>query len=123
MGGQPDREATPPHELLQIDVHADSRRRAVVSLRGELDHVSAPRVRRIVEALASDGRDDIVLDLSALSFMDAGGLKLLYGLRDDAVGARCSMVDGSEAAARLLQLIPGPWPLPRAGVDPAPSTR
>jgi anti-anti-sigma factor len=118
MEGLPDRAATPP-ELLHIDVHADRPRHAVVSLRGELDHVSAPRVRRTVEALASDGRDEIVLDLSTLSFMDAGGLKLLYGLRDEAVGARCSIVDGSDAVARLLQLIPGPCPLPRADADPA----
>ncbi len=118
MGGQT-RAGTSPHELLQIDVHSDSPRRAVVSLRGELDHVSAPRVRRTVAALAADGCDEIVLDLSRLSFMDAGGLKLLYALRDDAVGARCSMVDGSDAVARLLQLIPRPWPLPRAAAEEA----
>jgi anti-anti-sigma factor len=119
MEGLPDRARTPP-ELLHIDVHADRPRRAVVSLRGELDHVSAPRVRRTVAALAADGCDEIVLDLSRLSFMDAGGLKLLYALRDDAVGARCSMVDGSDAVARLLQLIPRPWPLPRAAAEEAP---
>ena len=121
MGGQPDREATPPHELLQIDVHADSRRRAVVSLRGELDHVSAPRVRRIVEALASDGRDDIVLDLSALSFMDAGGLNLLFALRDLDADGIVSMVDGSGEAARVLRMLPGSPPLPNAVVPPSAS--
>ncbi len=114
MGASPGPDAPPPSELLHIDVHADRPRRAVLVLRGELDHVTAADVRRAVEAAAADGRDEIVLDLSALSFMDAGGLKLLYGLRDGAAGARCSMVDGSDAAARLLQLIPGPSPLPLA---------
>jgi len=111
MGGDLGREAP---ALLHIDVHADPPQRAVLVLRGELDHVSADGVRRTVEAMAADGRDEIVLDLRAVSFMDAGGLKLLYGLRDRAAGARCSMVDGSDAAAHLLALIPGPSPLPRA---------
>lgn len=83
-------------------------------LRGDLDHVSASRVRRTVEAVAAAGTDEVVLDLSALSFMDAGGLKLLYGLRDGAAGAPCSIVDGSEAVAHLLALLPGPCPLPVA---------
>ena len=109
---------TPP-ELLHIDVHTDHPLRAVLVLRGELDHVSAGEVRRAVETLASDGREEIVLDLSALSFMDAGGLKLLYALRDRAAGAACSIVDGSAAAARLLELLPEPCPLPRGDVRPA----
>ena len=120
MGGQSGNGAS-PHEPLQIDVHPDPPRRAVLVLRGDLDHVSAARVRRTVERLASDGRDEIVLDLSALDFMDAGGLKLLYGLRDGAAGAACSIVDGSPAAARLLELVPGPRPLPRGDVRPTAS--
>ena len=118
MGGHPREEARPTHELLQMDVRGDDPRRAVLVLRGELDHVSAGSVRRAVERLASDGREEIVLDLSALDFMDAGGLKLLYGLRDRAAGAACSIVDGSLAAARLLELIPGPRPLPRGHAHP-----
>ncbi len=119
MGGNSGGEAMSPPDLLHIDVHADHGRRAVLVLRGELDHVSAGGVRRAVERLASDGRDEIVLDLSALSFMDAGGLKLLYGLRNRAAGAACSIVDGSPAAARLLELLPEPCPLPRGDVRPA----
>jgi len=113
MGRDPGRQAP---ALLHIDVRADRPRRAVLVLRGELDHVSAGDVRRTVEAVASAGSDEIVLDLRAVSFMDAGGLKLLYGLRDRAAGASCSMVDGGEAAARLLGLVPGPSPLPAADV-------
>jgi hypothetical protein len=49
--------------------------------------------------------------------MDAGGLRLLAGLRDDVAGARCTMVDGSAAAARLLRRIRGPRFLPEADCD------
>jgi anti-anti-sigma factor len=111
-------DASSSSELLHIDVHADDPPRAVLVLRGELDHTSAADVRRAVEAAARDGHDDIVLDLSALSFMDAGGLKLLFGLRDRAAGARCSMADGSPAVSRLLELVPGQGPLPRADARP-----
>jgi anti-anti-sigma factor len=123
MGGVSGGEAMTPPELLHIDVHTDRPRHAVLVLRGELDHVSAGEVRRAVETLASDGREEIVLDLSALSFMDAGGVKLLYGLRDRAAGAACSIVDGSPVAARLLELLPEPCPLPRGDVRPAASAK
>ncbi len=126
MGGDLGREAAPlptdplhSDDLLHIDVRADHPRRAVLVLRGELDHVTADDVLRTVEQMAAAGHDEVVLDLSVLSFMDAGGLKLLYGLRDGAAGATCAVVDGSEAAAHLLELIPDPCPLPPADIRPA----
>jgi len=88
-----------PSEYLHIHVRRELPRRAILVLRGELDHASAGDVRATVGRVAAEGVHEVVLDLSGLSFMDAGGLHLLHGLRDGRAGAHCTMVDGSEAEA------------------------
>ncbi len=107
-------------EQLSIEVRQDGRRLVLV-LHGELDHVTAPAARMSVEMALADGWDEVVVDLSALSFMDAGGLHLLFGLRDIHAGGVISMVDGSAEAARVLRMLPGPPPLPQADVPPSAS--
>jgi anti-sigma B factor antagonist len=46
----------------------------VVEVTGDLDLAAAPGLRRDVLALLSDGRRQIVLDLSATGFLDSVGL-------------------------------------------------
>ena len=46
-------------------------------LYGELDMASAPLLMREVETVARRGAVDIVLDLSALSFVDVSGLRAI----------------------------------------------
>ena len=48
--------------------------RAVLSLTGELDLVSAPRVRSAIGALRADAVDEIVIDLAGLSYIDSVGI-------------------------------------------------
>jgi anti-anti-sigma factor len=103
----------PPFEILRTDVHGDAHR-VVLELRGELDHWTDDDVRVAVDRAVSDGCHEVVLDLSALSFMDSAGLALLHDLRDRSSGATCTMVDGSRAAARLLGRVRGPRILPAA---------
>jgi anti-anti-sigma factor len=49
----------------------------VVSVRGEVDLVTAPGLRALINVFADAGHTDVVLDLGALDFMDAAGLRVI----------------------------------------------
>ena len=49
----------------------------VVGVRGELDPLTAPGLRALINALADAGHTDVVLDLVTLEFMDAAGLGVI----------------------------------------------
>ncbi|GAA2483030.1 STAS domain-containing protein [Streptomyces gobitricini] len=53
----------------------------VLSIRGELDLVSSPEVRRRVHDAVADGRRDVVLDLSQVLFCDSSGVGVLIASR------------------------------------------
>ncbi len=46
----------------------------VVQIIGDLDHYNTPRFRVIVSELIDKGHDRIVVDMSAVGFMDSGGM-------------------------------------------------
>jgi anti-anti-sigma factor len=48
-----------------------------VLLSGELDMATAPDVALVFDALVDEGPHEIVLDLSALSFIDSSGIAVL----------------------------------------------
>ncbi|WHM38172.1 STAS domain-containing protein [Streptomyces sp. BPTC-684] len=54
---------------------------AVVRVRGELDLVTAPQVRRVVHDAVAAGRRDLVLDLSGVLFCDSSGVGVLIATR------------------------------------------
>lgn len=54
---------------------------AVVAAHGELDLGSVPRLRRTLKEVAAEGATRVVVDLSALSFMDSSGLGLVIEQR------------------------------------------
>ncbi|KUH37024.1 MULTISPECIES: STAS domain-containing protein [Streptomyces] len=53
----------------------------VLRVRGELDLVSSPVVRRRVHEVVADGRHDLVLDLSGVLFCDSSGVGVLIAAR------------------------------------------
>ncbi|MCS0635899.1 STAS domain-containing protein [Streptomyces sp. LP05-1] len=53
----------------------------VLSIKGELDLVSSPVVRRRVHDAVADGRHDVVLDLSQVLFCDSSGVGVLIAAR------------------------------------------
>ncbi len=65
-----------PSEILGKAIALD-RVPAVVTVAGDLDLSTAPTLRDLLEALVEDGCTDIVLDLSALGFFDASGIRVL----------------------------------------------
>lgn len=56
-----------------------------LTLSGELDLATVPRVEAAVDALLADGSRDLVIDLSRLSFIDSSGLRLFIVLDSRAV--------------------------------------
>lgn len=57
----------------------ESAGRAIVSVGGEIDVYTAPRLRDEITDLVSDGRYHIVIDLEAVEFLDSTGLGVLVG--------------------------------------------
>ncbi len=57
------------------------------NLRGELDHATAPELRRPLEAALEGGTRSLLIDLSDCSFIDSTGLSVI-------VHAHSRLVDG-----------------------------
>jgi anti-sigma B factor antagonist len=78
----------------------------VVSLAGELDLLSAPRVRAVMTTVQADATERVVVDLTGLSYMDSVGIGLLVSSRQrlEAVGRRLSLRNPEPAVRRLLQI-------------------
>ncbi|MFI6050738.1 STAS domain-containing protein [Streptomyces violascens] len=53
----------------------------VLRVSGELDLVTAPRLRRQVHEAVAEGRRDLVLDLSGVQFCDSSGVGVLIAAR------------------------------------------
>ncbi|MEU3750058.1 MULTISPECIES: STAS domain-containing protein [Streptomyces] len=68
--------------MTTIEVDEDERGPwTVLSIRGELDLVTSPRIRRRVHDAVAGGRHDLVIDLSAVRFCDSSGVGVLIAAR------------------------------------------
>ncbi|MGW1882319.1 STAS domain-containing protein [Streptomyces sp. NPDC001970] len=66
--------------MLKVD-RAEQGAWTVLHIRGELDLVSSPVVRRRVHEAVALGRRDLVLDLSGVQFCDSSGVGVLIASR------------------------------------------
>jgi anti-anti-sigma factor len=67
-----------PEEQRFLSAHStDPDGTPVLKLRGELDMLSATKLRETVESLVADHCDRVVFDLSDLEFMDSSGIAVL----------------------------------------------
>ncbi|MFI8257655.1 STAS domain-containing protein [Streptomyces filamentosus] len=62
---------------LDVDVEIRDGRTAVLTVAGELDMETADRLHELLAEQFGQGRHRLVLDLSALGFMDSSGLNVL----------------------------------------------
>ncbi|MER6097855.1 STAS domain-containing protein [Streptomyces sp. NPDC001728] len=53
----------------------------VFQVRGEMDLITSPRIRRRVHDAVAGGRHDLVIDLSAVRFCDSSGVGVLIAAR------------------------------------------
>ncbi|MFW3171337.1 STAS domain-containing protein [Geodermatophilus sp. CPCC 206100] len=61
--------------------------RPALSVRGELDVATAPRLTEAVESLLSQGPRALVVDLTATTFLDSSGARCLAMVARRALGA------------------------------------
>jgi anti-anti-sigma factor len=85
-----DRGATPP----------------TIALSGELDPHTAPLLQGEIDGVLDQGGTDLVLDLSALGFVDSSGLRVLIAAQHQlaAQGGTLVLRSPSETVRRLLEI-------------------
>jgi anti-sigma B factor antagonist len=81
-------------------------RRTVLVLSGELDLVSAPRLRNAIASLRGEAIDEVIVDLSNLTYIDSVGIGLLVASRRrlDAEGRSFSVRNPAPQVLRLLEI-------------------
>jgi anti-sigma B factor antagonist len=77
-----------------------------VSVAGELDIASAPRIDEALAAVEEKGPSLIVLDLRGLEFMDSTGLRTILAADSRAreAGRRLAVVQGDENVKRVFEV-------------------
>lgn len=98
-----------PHvtDTCRFDVEAQLElARVVLRIVGEVDLAVVPDLDRAVRDLQRTGCRHIVVDLRSVRFMDSAGLEWLLDATREAqrTGRVLSLVDGSPAVSRLLDL-------------------
>ncbi len=91
---------------LHIAVAPEAGRATRLVVRGELDAASAPRLRTHIRSALAAGITRVVVDLAAVSFIDAAGLGVLVGARRrlaDA-GGELEVVHASRPVRRVLEI-------------------
>jgi anti-sigma B factor antagonist len=79
-------------------------RTAVVSVEGELDLSTAPRLKWMLTDALESGADRVVADLSRVSFMDSTALGVLVAAqRRLTAGARLAIVCTSEKVLQIFE--------------------
>ncbi|MCC2320600.1 STAS domain-containing protein [Cellulomonas xiejunii] len=80
--------------------------RTVVRVAGEVDVASADRLRERLAVLLSQGRTDLVVDLTGVTFLDSTGLGLLVGTlkRVRLAGGRLELVVDSERLLKVFRI-------------------
>lgn len=79
-------------------------------VRGEIDHAGRPALARALAWALRIGETDIHLDLSELTFIDAGGLRLIVSTATDLPPPRRLVVRHASPAVRELLALLG-WRL------------
>jgi anti-anti-sigma factor len=77
----------------------------LIYVRGELDHDSASGLREVIDEELSPGVSALVLDFSELSYMDSGGLSLMFDIARRLSGSGwLGVVSANQAVSRLLEI-------------------
>lgn len=90
---------------MQVEVRTVGER-TVVQLAGDVDVATTDRLREQVALLISEGRSDLVVDLTDVTFLDSTGLGLLVGTlkRVRLAGGDLALVVPTEAQLKVFRL-------------------
>jgi anti-sigma B factor antagonist len=88
-----------------IEDHQAGRRHTLV-LRGELDMASAPALEGMLQELCEGGAQELVVDLSELTFMDSTGLNAILKSRTLCAEHVCDLglIPGRRPVQRVFEL-------------------
>ena len=79
---------------------------ATVTIRGEVDVYTAPRLRDSLRRISAEDAPQVVLDLSAMTFIDSTGLGVIVGavkrIRED--GGTLSLRAPSRSTRKVLDI-------------------
>ena len=105
---------------LQVDYERDGER-AVLTLRGELDIATVPRLQDAVDAALAQGAAELVVDLRPLGFLDSSGLRQFIVLADRAreESFRLVLVRPEKAVLQVFQITRAEEHLPFVDEPPA----
>lgn len=78
---------------------------AVVSIAGEIDMSTTPELRDVLARVASRGHDDVVLDLSDVTFLGSAAAVLLLGAASSLASRPMVLVATDPAVRRPLELL------------------
>ena len=90
-----------------LDLEVESGPTTTISLAGDLDPATAPQLdAAIQDAMATDGLERLVLDLSQLTFIDSSGLRVFVTARQALTALDLELVLRSPSATvrRLLDI-------------------
>jgi anti-sigma B factor antagonist len=92
-------------QKLEIEIVVDDDR-AVISVAGELDSTSAPRLISTVHDVAAPPIRRIDLDCGRVWFLDSAGVRALIVARNEAtgLGIDLALVERSETVSRILDM-------------------
>jgi anti-sigma B factor antagonist len=77
----------------------------VVTVSGEVDTVTAPRLRQALEDALDSGPPAVMVDLAGVSFMDASGIGVLVSVAQqaDSMNRKLTLGAPSQAVLRVLE--------------------
>lgn len=89
-------------ELLSVTVSTGGR----VAVAGEVDCSTAPRLAACLESVLTTGPDELVVDLTEVSFLDSAGLHTLVTANAQAarLGVRMRVLVATRAVLRPIQV-------------------
>ena len=92
-------------QILDVDAKAMGKH-IVVTVEGELDVYSGPRLRDLLMQQSRDGHHTLVIDLSGLQFTDSSGLGIMVGAlkRAKARGGTVCLLSPSDHLAKILKM-------------------
>jgi anti-sigma B factor antagonist len=94
--------STAPFGILQREL---DKRTSVISIEGDLDLSTAPRLKWMLLETLEAGHSELVVDLSSTTFMDSTALGVLVGVkRSLAVGAQLAIVCTRPAVLKIFEL-------------------
>ena len=89
-----------------VRFESDAGGQTVAAVCGEVDLYTAPRLREELEKAIEDGRQQLVLDLTELDFIDSTGLGVLVGAMKKArqSGGDVSLRNASRSTYKILEI-------------------